>query len=109
MKRSTLKPRPTTRRKRVSSRDPLQVQISIRARLPKGAKVAASLYQDAIRYRVENGEDHPAFETKIVRWRNGGRAGSLSRWRSGNQHDAWGTLGKWLSGARVDVTTVRNR
>ena len=106
------KRRPTTRN-RASSRDPLQVQISIKFKKPKvpgrNVKTSASLYQEAIRYRVEHGEDHPLFETKIIRWRNGARRGQLSRWRQGNQTDAWGTLGKWLSRATVDVTTVRRR
>lgn len=99
----------TSRHKRASSRDPLQVQISIKSRLPKGVEVAASLYQDAIRYRVEHGEDYPAFTTRIIRWRNGGRRGNLSSWRQGNQSDAWGTLGKWLAHATVGVTTIRRR
>jgi hypothetical protein len=85
------------------------VQISIRAKLPKGKRATAALYQEAIRYRVEHGEDHPNFTTRIVRWRNSSRGGQLSAWRQGNQSDAWGTLGKWLTHSTVGATTVRRR
>lgn len=106
---TTKSKRRRTTKRRASSRDPLQVQISVRAKLPKGRKPSPQLIQDAIRYRVEHGEDHPAFKTRIIRWRNGGRRGNLSAWRQGNQSDAWGTLGKWLAFASVGVTTVRSR
>lgn len=98
--------------KRPTSRDPLQVQIAIKARLPKGTKPAhltAALFDEVIKYRIENGEDHPRFTTKIIRWKNPSRKGAHARWRQGNQADAWGTLAKWIRYATVDVIKVRNR
>ncbi len=98
--------------KRPTSRDPLQVQITINYKARPGTRpeqLTAALYDEVIKYRIENGEDHPAFETKIVRWKNPTRKGAFSRWRQGNQDDAWGTLGKWLKFARVDVIAVRAR
>jgi hypothetical protein len=98
--------------KRPTSRDPLQVQIAIRAKLPKGTRpeqLTAALFDEVIKYRIENGEDHPAFETRIIRWKNPTRRGAFSKWRQGNQGDAWGTLGKWLKFASVEVVTVRRR
>lgn len=98
--------------KRPTSRDPLQVQISVRVKVPKGTKpkqLTASLINEAIAYRIENGYDHPKIESKIVRWRNPTRPGGKGSWRQGNQSDAWATLGKWLRRSNVDVITVRNR
>lgn len=101
--------------KRPSSRDPLRIQVSVRLKQPIDPRtgepipLSPDVIQEAIRYRVENGQDHPRVTTRIVRWKNPSRAGSLSRWRQGNQADAWGTLGKWLGHARVDVVSVRRR
>jgi accessory colonization factor AcfC len=102
--------RPIT--KRPTSRDPLQVQISVAARLPKGTRpeqLTAALIDEVIKYRIENGEDHPRFKTKIIRWKNPTRRSAFARWRQGNQADAWGTLAKWLKFARVDAIAVRAR
>lgn len=106
MKKSTLKRRPTTPapQRAVSNRDPLQVQISIRAKLPKGIDVAPSFFQDCIQYRIQNGHDHPAVTTRIVRWRHYDQA-----WREGGQGHAWATLGRWLEFTTVGVTTFRRR
>lgn len=92
-----------------SSRDPLQVQISVRLRLPAGVKPTTARTQAAINYRLEHGYDHANATTKIIRWRNPSRPGQLSRWRQGNQEDAWATLGQWLRFSSVDVIQVRGR
>ena len=92
--------------KRPSSRDPLEVQISIRFKAPKGTQpeqLTAALYDEVIKYRIENGVDHPAFTSKIIRWKNPARAGKKGAWRQGNQSDAWDTLGKQLRFATIDV------
>jgi len=80
------------------------VQISIRAKIPKGVNVAPSFFQDAIQYRIRNGHDHPAIETRIVRWRHYDQA-----WRDGHQGNAWDTLGRWLEFTTVGITTFRRR
>jgi hypothetical protein len=94
--------------KRPSSRDPLNVQINVVAHLPRGTRPTKRLIQEAIRYRIEHEEDHPRFETKIIRWRNPGRTGKLGGWRQGNQSDAWRSLKRVLRFADVDVFTVRS-
>ena len=94
--------------KRPSSRDPLNVQINIVAHLPRGTRPTAKLIQEAIQYRIENEEDHPRFETRIIRWRNPTRKGQLGAWRQGNQADAWHSLKRVLRFAHVDVLTVRS-
>src|SRR5882672_2022734 len=94
--------------KRPSSRDPLNVQINIVAHLPSGTRPTAKLIQEAIQYRIENEEDHPRFETRIIRWRNPTRKGQLGAWRQGNQADAWHSLKRVLRFAHVDVLTVRS-
>lgn len=98
--------------KRPTSRDPLQIQISVQARMPKGTRpeqLTAALIDEAIKYRIENGEDHPRFKTRIIRWKNPTRKGKHASWRQGNQADAWGTLGKWIKHARVETVAVRSR
>jgi hypothetical protein len=98
--------------KRASSRDPLSVQITVRCKLPKGSRpeqLTASLIDEAIKYRIENGEDHPAFVCKIVRWKNPARKGKNAGWRQGNQADAWTTLGPQLKDTNVAVITPPRR
>ena len=80
--------------------------------MPKGTRpeqITASLIDEAIKYRIENGEDHPRFQTRIIRWKNPTRKGAHGNWRQGNQADAWGTLAKWIQHANVDVIKVRTR
>lgn len=100
-----------------SSRDPLQVQVSVRLKLPRAVKALPAkerralqrkLTQEAINYRLTHDRDHKYATTKIIRWRNPGRKGQLSRWRQGNQADAWATLKQWLRFATVDAVSVRN-
>lgn len=92
-----------------SSRDPLQVQISVRLRLPRGVKPTTARTRAAINHRIKYGHDHPNAQTRIIRWRNPGRKGAGSQWRQGNQADAWGTLAQWLKFADVDLIEVRDR
>jgi hypothetical protein len=92
------------RAKRGSSRDPLEIQISVRMRLPKGTAPSQSLAHEFIQYRIDNGEDHPRATTKIVRWKNPSRKGTAGNWRQGNQSDAWATLGKFLSDRNTRLT-----
>jgi hypothetical protein len=93
-----------SRARRGSSRDPLEIQVNVRMRLPKGTKPSEQLARDFIDYRIEHGEDHPRATTKIIRWRNPSRGGRLGAWRQGNQSDAWGTLGKFLRAGTAEVT-----
>ena len=96
------------RSRRGSSRDPLEIQVNVRMRLPRGTKPSEQLARDFIDYRIEHGEDHPRATTKIVRWRNPSRGGALGTWRQGNQPDAWATLGKFLRAGTAKIA-VRAR
>lgn len=91
------------------SRDPLEVQISIKLRLPKGVPpeaVTSRLIDELVAYRIEHGKDHPRAKTRIIQWRNPGRRGALRRWRTGNQEDAWETLGRALVSGGVSIVRV---
>lgn len=82
------------------SGDALRVQIGVRLRIPRGMQPTNALLNEAIAYRVENGEDHPLFRTRIIRWQNPNRRRpELRQWRQGNQADAWATLGRAILAA----------
>lgn len=99
-KKSTLKPRQTLTLERKGKSDSLRVQIGIKATLPAGMEPSNRLLYEAIQYRLDHGDDHPNFKTKIIRWQNPGRKrGELRQWRQGNQDDAWATLGPAISAA----------
>ncbi len=89
--------------------DPLEVQVSIKLRLPKHVPqtaITAALVDEVIAYRIEHGKDHPRAKTRIIQWRNPGRRGSFRRWRTGNQEDAWETLGRALRSGGLSIVTV---
>jgi hypothetical protein len=89
--------------------DPLEVQVSIKLRVPKHipqTAITAALADEIVRYRIEHGKDHPRAKTRIIQWRNPGRRGSFRRWRTGNQEDAWATLGRALGAGGLSVSQV---
>lgn len=89
--------------------DPLEVQVSITLRLPKHIPehaITAALVDELIAYRIEHGRDHPRAKTRIIQWRNPARRGSFRRWRTGNQADAWATLGRALISGGAAITRV---
>jgi len=89
--------------------DPLEIQISIRLRLPQTVRaedVPSSLIDELVRYRIDNGYDHPRATTRIVQWLNPARKGQAAQWRTGNQADAWETLGRALKKGRIKITIV---
>ena len=91
--------------------DPLEVQVSIKLRFPKQIKesqVTAALADEIVRYRIEHGRDHPRAKTRIIQWRNPARRGSFRRWRSGNQEDAWATLGRALQAGGLSIRVARS-
>lgn len=90
--RSTSKPQPSTAATTIRG-DSFAAQIRVRFH-KGGISPTTELVNEAIRYRIENGEDFPDVTTKILRWRNPGRRRGEDRaWRQGNQDDAWETLG----------------
>jgi len=89
--------------------DPLEIQISVKLKLPKHVDpktVPASLIDEVVRYRVEHGHDHPRAQTRIIRWLNPSRKGRKGQWRTGNQADAWESLGPALKEGRIRITPV---
>ena len=52
------------------SGDRLRVQIGVTAKLPAGMAPTRELLNEAIAYRLEHGEDHPLFKTRIIRRQN---------------------------------------
>lgn len=90
--------------------DPLEIQVSVKLRLPRRVSqddIPASLIDEIIAYRIEHGHDHPRAKTRIVQWRNPGRRGTLRRWRTGNQSDAWETLGRALKQPGTKIAIQR--
>jgi len=79
--------------------DPLQVQINWRVArgvLP-GFEPDADFLRQAVAYRLENGQNPPGVELRIVSWRNPGRqSAALRAPRTGSQTAAWATLGNAL-------------
>lgn len=103
-------PRKASRKRRRSSRDPLQVQIAVRGRLPRGRRLTKTFLRDAIRHKAATGEDLPGLDINIVRWRNPGRKNtSLRDWRTGDQADAWATLRRPLQRITVGAFSIRRR
>jgi hypothetical protein len=90
--------------------DPLTIQISIRLRVPgkfKKSQISAALVDELIAYRLEHGKDHPRATIKIIRWQNPARKGALRNWRTGNQPDAWKSLGPALAvRGNVKITII---
>jgi hypothetical protein len=89
--------------------DPLEVQVSIKLRLPKHvpeSAVTAALVDEFVLYRIQHGKDHPRAKTRIIQWRNPARRGSFRRWRTGNQEDAWDTLGRALGAGGLSIIRV---
>ena len=90
-------------------RDPLQIQISAKFTVKKGKQVTGDLMRQAIRWRLDKGEDPPGIELRIVQWRNPGRKrADLRQWRTGDQESAWNTLKNAIRGwlDETNSTTV---
>lgn len=80
------------------SGDPLKVQIRVDLDMPapdgKPLKPSARLVDQAILHRIDSGQDAPFTKTRILEWQNPGRKRREDRaWRTGNQQDAWISLG----------------
>lgn len=104
--------------------DSLDVQISVRARIPKGLKIAKRVIEEAIKFRCATGNDPEGFTIKIQRWRNPHRGkGSLSEvyrnqteskggkgWREyGPQKERFETLGRALRGSHMVFKITERR
>lgn len=69
------------RRRKHSKPDPLSVQVSIKARVPKGTKPGKRLLNEAFLQWVKTGDLPRGWEIRGIFWRNGARPGKLSYWR----------------------------
>lgn len=77
---------------------PIDIQINVRLRVPRGYTLKKSVIAEAIRFRAEHGHppnDH--IELRILRWRTPGKA-----WRDGNEMQAWNNFRGILQRARLD-------
>jgi hypothetical protein len=110
-KKKKSKRRRTTRKRnrKRSSRDPLSIQISVKARIPKGKTISKRVVQEAIQFRARTGKNPKGMKLKIVAWRNPVRKNhKLENWRSGSQAAAWRTLRRPLLRIRVGAFTIRS-
>lgn len=73
--------------------DRLRIQIGVRYTLPSGRAASSELLYRAVAHRIDRGDDHKRFRSRIIRWQNPDRDGTAGDWRQGNQEDAWLTLG----------------
>lgn len=61
--------------------DPLQVQIALRIKAPKGSTISPRVLNQIIDKMVNNEPLPPTIEVRGVFWRNPNRRGSLAYWR----------------------------
>jgi hypothetical protein len=61
--------------------DPLQIQIALKIKAPKGAKIHPRVLQQIIDKAVNGETLPPNVEFRGIFWRNPARSGSLSHWR----------------------------
>jgi hypothetical protein len=67
--------------KRGSRPDLLQVQIALKLRAPKNARISPRVLQQILDRAADGKELPPGVEFRGVVWRNPNRKGSLSHWR----------------------------
>lgn len=61
--------------------DPLQIQVALKIKAPKGSTIHPKVLQQIIDRAVNGEELPPNVEFRGIFWRNPKRAGSLSHWR----------------------------
>jgi hypothetical protein len=110
--------------------DPLDFQISVKVKLPRGFKLSAKVLTQAIRYRIEKGRSPRGMQLKIIRWRNPARKHTSPDWRYPDdpetianvenmfppsiagrmspQQAAWRTLSAAVEAVQVKNFTVRH-
>jgi hypothetical protein len=105
--------------KRKSSDDPLECQISIQVKRPKGVKISKKVLQQAIDYKLkdEKFRDPRGFKLRIVSWTNPTRPHTVTNPRNGLPLNAprsygpdkerWLTLRGALLSARMGTRKVR--
>lgn len=101
--------------------DSVDIQLAVTVNVPKGARLAPGVIEEAIKYKCKHGKNPRGFNVKIIRWRNPDRmegdpeeiftnpeaAKLQSGWRKyGPQAERFGTLGNALRGQFM-VYTIR--
>lgn len=104
---------------RTSSGDPLEVQMSIKVRKPKGRRLSKKVIEQAILYKLNDKKlrDPRGFKLKIINWTNPDRDPSKTNPRNnlpldfprdyGTQAERWETLRVPLLSARMAIQKVR--
>jgi len=88
--------------KKAKTRPPgaIEIQISATVHQPAGTTIGRDVIRQAIDYKIENGEDPPGIELRIVRWRHK-RDGDWTD--SQEEQREWQKFGRLLHHARVQV------
>jgi hypothetical protein len=91
-------------------KDSLDVQISVRVKVPKGRKLSAKVIKQAVMFRAKHGRNPRGFRVLITRWRNPDRRRIADqKWRGqpgqrsgdSSQQERFETLGRALRGSRM--------
>lgn len=61
--------------------DPVNIQFSVRARLPKGLKMTQKLQERILLEWAETGKLPKGFEIRMIKWRNPARKPPKNNWR----------------------------
>lgn len=71
--------------------DPVNIQIGVRYKLPKGARVTSKVLNEVINQWALKGTTPRGFKIAVVRWRNPKRkTAHARRWKSSNDQDQGG-------------------
>lgn len=84
----------------------VELQVSVRVRKPRdGRTLTANVIEQAIRYRVERGQDPPGMTLRIIRWRHYKRS---ERWHDGSDRD-WKSFSAVFAFGNVVPTNAPRR
>jgi hypothetical protein len=84
----------------------IEIQISARVRRPGGTQIKGQLLRDAIRYRLDEGQDPPGIRLRINGWTKGNHSQDADGF---DQRDLWERFGPLLRARLLDPQPVRMR
>jgi hypothetical protein len=84
----------------------IEIQISARVRKPKGKAIRGQLLREAIRYRLDYGQDPPGIRLRINGWTKGAHSQNADGF---DQGDLWERFGPLLRARLLDPEPVRMR
>ena len=77
----------------------IEIQINARVEAPRnGRRLTNDVIREAIRYRIDHGEDPPGIELAIVSWKHGAHERDAS-----NSEEEWQRFGRFLPAASIIV------